>query len=1061
MQTAQSASRADSAPKPGRSRLVEDGTGAEAAALVVTDSPLSHGDGHASTGAGSSPSTGRMEAERPPRIVAPRSQASPATQQDAADEEELPNLPTLPSIDRSAVLAHAAGTVEAPAGVADSSGESSTSKRGGRMRRTRTASAARRRRFSNGRESSTRSGRSRGRSGGGDGIGHFVSKSTEAFDSRQLLDENPRHWLSLRFKDKGVERQFSAHYDRFVVGKVRYRTRLWLTLHPLLGLVLISSTLWDHFVETTRPAEVEADQGLSDPPEPLIRLHVLPGWTLALFSVMFVHWLSNLDGFRFILQRAVTAGFIAQSAGHLWMLAVVLHFGSFAPEEFRIGLPLPLLVAHSAVFPVVVYAFHFSGLRFASALKVATFTLVVELVVILVIGWDCAADHVPTFVVELVASVALALSARTNEERVQKEFLIRAAIGDDKRRADDVLMRMLPKPIIRQLNEGISAHHLRAQSYDEVTVMFSRIADWEEIVFSMSPRQLLDFLHHMYTAIDELVDKFPRVEKIESAGDTHISVTGCPEPDEDHAANLALFACALRALSHADRRFVLPSGQRVRLQIGLHSGPAVGGVVGTRTFQYKLFGDTVNTASRMCSTGQPNRIQTSRETQMLVLASQSHRFGFRGDHIKDVKGKGPMACMFLHYRGRLTDPEAQAPAWQLARPPGAAGAIASIFSVGSVMRAATSFRFLGNRSRQRRQPRKSRPKIPAGNRFLALVGHARLLLPGGRRQERTTRSKFRERVLVASRSMRWGPAAAAAAAAAEKEDEGEGAEAAKSGEAVTAAVGGKGATPQMSPSNAGASASPSFEGGLGSMMFGPGAAGAGGGLEAAARGKLDALLHRVVSASTSQQEQNDEAEEGEGEGRAGAGAGAGAGEEELGSSSRSVAAVVAGTAGSPTPPPGRGRRSSRRGGGGSRGRRPSASSGAYPGASESSSLSSQTRWLSQSGTRTPVGRHQSPPSAASAAKGSPHRSGGAAGGGAGRGVALAKPTPSPLRRLFTRRLEAHKGDALASSSTGGETDATPSFSAAVSRAAAAAAGGGQYTESDRRGRGGGGGGGGG
>lgn len=166
------------------------------------------------------------------------------------------------------------------------------------------------------------------------------------------------------------------------MAKVRYATQLWLTLQPLLGLVLISSSLWDHFVETGQPDAVDADQGIHDAPEPLIRLLILPGWAVAFTSVLLVQWLASLDGFRFVVQEAVAVGLVAQALGQLWLFAVVLYFGDFAPEAFRVGLPLPLLVAHASLFPVVVGAFHFSGLRFAAALRVAVITLATELVVV-------------------------------------------------------------------------------------------------------------------------------------------------------------------------------------------------------------------------------------------------------------------------------------------------------------------------------------------------------------------------------------------------------------------------------------------------------------------------------------------------------------------------------------------------------------------------------------------------------------------------------------------------------------------------------------------------------
>jgi adenylate cyclase len=153
------------------------------------------------------------------------------------------------------------------------------------------------------------------------------------------------------------------------------------------------------------------------------------------------------------------------------------------------------------------------------------------------------------------------------------------------------------------------------------------------------PDMLVAFLNDVFTRIDGLVERHG-LEKIKTTGDAYMVVSGVPEPRSDHAEALAHLALAMReALSGlAD-----PKGRAVLFRMGMASGPLVAGVVGTRKFFYDVWGDAVNTASRMESTGETGKIQVAPEAYELL----KDRFDFEERGLIEVRGKGQMRTWYL------------------------------------------------------------------------------------------------------------------------------------------------------------------------------------------------------------------------------------------------------------------------------------------------------------------------------------------------------------------------------------------------------------------------------
>jgi adenylate cyclase len=176
-----------------------------------------------------------------------------------------------------------------------------------------------------------------------------------------------------------------------------------------------------------------------------------------------------------------------------------------------------------------------------------------------------------------------------------------------RRESDALLRNVLPEPIAQRLKAG---ERVIADQFDEASVLFADIVDFTPMAQAHSPQETLKALNELFTAFDRLADRFG-LEKIKTIGDAYMVVAGVPEPRTDHAAVLVEMALAMH-------RHVagLPAilGRQLQIRTGIASGPVAAGVIGERKFSYDLWGDTVNTAARMESSGIADCIQVTEET---------------------------------------------------------------------------------------------------------------------------------------------------------------------------------------------------------------------------------------------------------------------------------------------------------------------------------------------------------------------------------------------------------------------------------------------------------------
>jgi adenylate cyclase len=203
-------------------------------------------------------------------------------------------------------------------------------------------------------------------------------------------------------------------------------------------------------------------------------------------------------------------------------------------------------------------------------------------------------------------------------------------------RSEELLTNAIPTSIAARLKRG---EKRIAESYPETTVLFADLAGFTPWSRQTDPARVVTFLDELFTRFDEVAAMYG-VEKIKTIGDSYMAVAGAPEPRADHAsAAMALARGMLAVLDAARRGSSLP----LELRIGLASGAVVGGVIGQRRILFDLWGDTVNIASRMESSGIPGRIHVAPSTRDLLRDT----WAFEEREPVEVKGVGPMTTYLL------------------------------------------------------------------------------------------------------------------------------------------------------------------------------------------------------------------------------------------------------------------------------------------------------------------------------------------------------------------------------------------------------------------------------
>jgi adenylate cyclase len=371
-----------------------------------------------------------------------------------------------------------------------------------------------------------------------------------------------------------------------------------------------------------------------------------------LITLISTIWVATYFAYGYARSAVIPALYQLTTVVGLVVLARTRRFGVFRTTQLLAFLVLPALlqaslggfVASSAMILWATFTplagLALQGVRRSVVWLVAFFAVLVVLALLDPrLSQNPAAlptGFVITFFVLNVMGLTLSAYVMLGYFVEQRERAHRA-LEAERERSERLLLNVLPAPIAERLKVGTG---VIAEHYDTVSVLFADLVGFTERSVVMAADELVALLDEIFSAFDRLADA-EGVEKIKTIGDAYMVAGGLPEPRPDHLEAVARLALAMRdeiaAIAERTRRDWLA------VRIGIDSGPVVAGVIGRRKFIYDLWGDTVNTASRMESHGLPGQIQVTDR----VAAALGPGFAVRPRGRSDLKGKGPMETFLL------------------------------------------------------------------------------------------------------------------------------------------------------------------------------------------------------------------------------------------------------------------------------------------------------------------------------------------------------------------------------------------------------------------------------
>lgn len=217
---------------------------------------------------------------------------------------------------------------------------------------------------------------------------------------------------------------------------------------------------------------------------------------------------------------------------------------------------------------------------------------------------------------------------------------LRREIELEKQRSEELLLNILPSETALELKEK---GYVAAQSYELVTVMFTDFKDFTKVSEQMTPKEVVAEIDKIYREFDRIIGTY-NIEKIKTIGDAYMCAGGLPRSNQTHALDVVAAAIDIRSFIQAEKeKNIQQHVPYFDIRIGIHTGPIVAGVVGIKKFSYDIWGDTVNTASRMESSGEVGKINVSESTYSFI--KEKYNCSYRGKIT--AKNKGEIDMYFV------------------------------------------------------------------------------------------------------------------------------------------------------------------------------------------------------------------------------------------------------------------------------------------------------------------------------------------------------------------------------------------------------------------------------
>ncbi len=237
----------------------------------------------------------------------------------------------------------------------------------------------------------------------------------------------------------------------------------------------------------------------------------------------------------------------------------------------------------------------------------------------------------------LVLTLAVGLWSRLNFIRKSK-----AVLQIEKDRSEHLLLNILPEEIAQELKQK---GYVDAQDFETASILFTDFKSFTETASKLSPKELVEEINTCFKAFDAIIDRYG-IEKIKTIGDAYMAAGGLPKPNTNSVKKTILAAIEMQEFVIKRKlENEMLNKPAFEMRVGIHVGPIVAGIVGVKKFQYDVWGDTVNTASRMESNGAIGKVNISQDTYLLIKDEMDLTFNYRGNI--DVKGKGTMKMYFV------------------------------------------------------------------------------------------------------------------------------------------------------------------------------------------------------------------------------------------------------------------------------------------------------------------------------------------------------------------------------------------------------------------------------